>query len=37
MSSCWAFSLAAWRKFYFQNCLSPFLAWANGRGMNCGT
>jgi hypothetical protein len=37
MSACWAFSLASWRNFYFQNCLSPFLAWANGRGMNCGT
>jgi len=23
-------SFAAWN-FYFQNCLSPFLAWANGR------
>jgi len=37
MSVCWAFSLAAWRNFDFQNCLSPLLAWANGRGMNCGT
>jgi hypothetical protein len=36
MSACWAFPLAAWN-FYFQNCLSPFLAWANGRGRNLGT
>jgi hypothetical protein len=28
LSSCWAFSLAAWN-FYLQNYLSPFLAWAN--------
>ncbi len=36
MSACWAFSLAAWN-FCFQNPLSPFLTWANGRGTNCGT
>jgi hypothetical protein len=36
MSACWAFPLAAWN-FYFQNCLSPFLAWANDRGRNLGT
>jgi len=28
LSVCWAFPLAA-RNFYFRNCLSPFLAWAN--------
>ncbi len=27
LSACWAFPLAAWN-FYFQNCSSPFLAWA---------
>jgi len=27
MSSCWAFSLAAWN-FYFQSCLSPFLVYS---------
>ncbi len=26
-------SLAAWN-FYFQNCLSPFLSWANGMATN---
>jgi hypothetical protein len=26
-SACWAFPMAAWN-FYFQNCWSPFLAWA---------
>jgi hypothetical protein len=35
MRACWAFPLAAWN-FYFQNCSSPFLAWANGRGRNLG-
>ncbi len=35
MRARWAFSLGAWN-FYFQNCLSLFLAWANGRGTNCG-
>jgi hypothetical protein len=32
LSACWAFPLATWN-FYFQNCLSPFWAWANGRGI----
>ncbi len=31
LSAWWAFWLAAWN-FYFHNCLSPFLAWANGKG-----
>jgi hypothetical protein len=30
-----AFPLTAWN-FYFQNYLSSFLVWANGRGTNCG-
>jgi hypothetical protein len=34
-SACWAFPLAAWN-FYFQNCLSPFLAWANTPIINRG-
>jgi hypothetical protein len=34
-SACWAFPLAAWN-FYFQNGLSPFLAWANGRAKISG-
>ncbi len=29
--------LIGWINFYFQNCLSPFLVWANGRGTNYGT
>ncbi len=32
----WTISLATWN-FYFQNCLSPFLTWANGKGAICGT
>jgi hypothetical protein len=35
LSACWAFPLAAWN-FYFQNCLSPFLAWANTPIINWG-
>jgi len=31
LSGCWAFFSLAAQNFYFQNCLSPFLAWANGR------
>jgi hypothetical protein len=30
-----AFPLAAWN-FYFQNCSSPFLAWANTHNINWG-
>jgi hypothetical protein len=29
MSPCWAFHWL-YGSFIFQNCLSPFLAWANG-------
>jgi hypothetical protein len=36
MSAWWGFSLIAWN-FYFQNCLSLFLAWANGKGTTSGT
>jgi len=35
LSECWAFPLTAWN-FYFQNCLSLFLAWANTPIINWG-
>jgi hypothetical protein len=35
LSACWAFPLTAWN-FYFQNCSSPFLAWANTSIINWG-
>jgi len=35
LSACWAFPLTAWN-FYFQNCLSSFLAWANTPIINWG-
>jgi hypothetical protein len=35
LSACWAFPLATWN-FYFQNCLSPFLVWANTPIINWG-
>jgi hypothetical protein len=35
LSTCWAFQLAAWN-FYFQNCSSPFLAWANTPNYKLG-
>ncbi len=35
LSACWAFPLAA-KNFYFQNCSSPFLAWANTPIINWG-
>jgi hypothetical protein len=33
MNAYWTFSLVAWN-YYFQNCLSPFIIWANGEGTN---
>jgi hypothetical protein len=35
LSACWAFPFVAWN-FYFQNCSSPFLAWANTPIINWG-
>jgi len=36
MSACWALAWLA-SKFDFQKCLSWGLAWANDKGINCGT
>ncbi len=33
---CWAFPLAAWINFYFQNCLLPFWTCANTSIINWG-
>jgi hypothetical protein len=35
LSACWALPLAA-LNFYFQNCSSPFLTWANTPIINWG-
>jgi hypothetical protein len=34
-NDCMLSLLVGCMKVYSQNCLSPFLTWANGKGINC--